>query len=48
MKLKIAKYKLFQKEVIFLGKIVNADGVSVDLKNVGVVQDWPVPKTKLI
>jgi len=24
----------------------NADGVSVDLKNVEVVQDWPVPKTK--
>ena len=44
--MKPAKCSLFQKEVKFLDKIVNADGVSVDPKNVKVVQNWPVPKIK--
>ncbi|VDI20549.1 Hypothetical predicted protein [Mytilus galloprovincialis] len=46
LKLKPSKCNLFQKEVKFLGKIVNKDGISIDRKNIDTVQKWPVPKSK--
>ena len=46
LKLKLSKCNLFQKEVKFLGKIVNNNGVAVDPKNIVTVCNWPAPKCR--
>lgn len=46
LKLKPSKCQLFQKEVKFLGKIVNENGISVNPESVEVIKSWPIPKTK--
>ena len=46
LKLKPKKCVLFQKEVKFLGKIVNAEGVKTNPESIQKILDWPVPKSK--
>ena len=46
LKLKPSKCQLFQKEVKFLGKIVNENGVSVNPERVERVKNWPIPTSK--
>ena len=40
---KLKKCTFMQSELKFLGHIVGAQGLQVDPKKVGMVQDWPVP-----
>ncbi|XP_073153836.1 uncharacterized protein [Henckelia pumila] len=42
---KFKKCEFWLKSVTFLGHIISKDGVSVDLKKVEAVMDWPRPKT---
>ena len=44
LKLSPKKCLLFQKEVSFLGHIVDQDGVRTDPQKVAAVKEWPVPK----
>ena len=46
LKLKPKKCQLFQPEVEFLGKLVNANGISVAPSKIEAVRQWPVPKSK--
>ena len=46
LKLKPNKCQLFQPEVEFLGKLVNANGISVAPANIEAIQRWPTPKSK--
>ena len=43
MKLKLAKCHWAQKQVKFLGHILNGDGLMPDPKKVEAVKDWPIP-----
>ena len=40
------KCEFFQKEVSFLGHVLNAEGISVQQHKVKAMQDWPAPKNK--
>ena len=42
--LKPSKCHFFQKEVEFLGHIVNAEGIHTDPKKIAAVRDWPLPR----
>ena len=44
MKLNPEKCTLFQKEVKFLGHVVNEDGVSTDPDKTMVIREWSTPK----
>jgi len=44
LKLKPSKCKLFQREVVFLGHLVSADGVAPDPAKIQAVQNWPRPR----
>ena len=44
LKLKASKCKLFQREVVFLGHLVTADGVAPDPAKIRAVQNWPRPR----
>ena len=44
LKLKPKKCGLFQREVKFLGKLVNSEGVALNPENVEKVKSWPIPK----
>lgn len=44
LKLNPKKCILFQKEVKFLGHVVNEDGVSTDPDKTQVIREWVVPK----
>ena len=44
LKLKPKKCTFFQKQVVFLGKLVNEQGVSVNPDNVEKIKNWPTPK----
>ena len=43
-KLKPSKCHLLQKEVLFLGHRVNAQGISTDADKINLVDKWPVPR----
>ena len=43
LKLKAKKCELFQKEVLFLGRVVSHKGVSANPQSVAKVLGWPVP-----
>ena len=45
LKLKPFKCQLFKDEVLYLGHVINADGVSPDPAKLRVLSTWPVPKT---
>ena len=44
LKLKPKKCELFKSKVDFLGRVVSRKGVTINPKNVEVVQKWPTPK----
>ena len=46
LKLKPSKCLLFQKEVLFLGKLVNDNGISVNPESKNTIMKWPVPAKK--
>ena len=37
---------LLQPEVVYLGRLVGRDGVTIGHEDVQVIKDWPIPKTK--
>ena len=45
LKIKPKKCHLFQTEVVFLGRKVTPEGISVDPSKIEAIQKWPVPKT---
>ena len=45
LKLKPSKCQLFRDEVLYLGHVVNATGVSPDPATLRVLSTWPVPET---
>ena len=45
LKLSPKKCHLFQSEVVFLGHVVNKDGISTDPAKIQTVKDWPQPKS---
>ena len=45
LKLKPSKCHFLQKNVQFLGHVVEAGGVRTDLEKVSAIQNWPTPKT---
>ena len=45
LKLKPSKCKLFQREIKFLGHVVNEKGVSCDPSKLDKVKNWPTPKS---
>ena len=44
LKLKPSKCKLFQREVLFLGHRLSADGLTTDPEKTRTIQEWPTPK----
>jgi hypothetical protein len=45
LKLKPSKCKLLQKQVVFLGHVVSADGIATDPEKMTQVAAWPVPRS---
>ena len=45
LKLKLAKCKLFCEQVLYLGHVISAAGVSPDTAKLRLLSEWPVPKT---
>ena len=45
IKIQPCKTKLFQSEVEYLGHKISKGGVSMILKLVQKIKDWPIPKT---
>ena len=43
LKLRPSKCQLFQKEVSFLGHVINEDGVNTDPKKIECIANWPIP-----
>jgi hypothetical protein len=41
---KLSKYEFWISEVLFLGHIINRDGLAMDPKKVAAVLDWKAPK----
>jgi hypothetical protein len=41
---KLSKCEFWINEVLFLGHIINPDGLAVDLKKVAAILDWKAPK----
>ena len=44
LKLRPQKCQLFQKEVEFLGHIINESGVNTDPKKIECIAEWPIPR----
>ena len=44
LKLKISKCRLLQREVVFLGHRVSAEGLSMDPGKIGAIREWPMPR----
>ena len=42
---KMSKCEFGMKEMLYLGHIINAEGVQVDMEKIRAIRDWPVPKT---
>ena len=40
------KCVLLQPEVVYLGRLVGRDGVTIRQEHVQVIKDWPIPETK--
>lgn len=45
LKMNPKKCKLLQKQVSFLGHVVNENGISTDPEKIEAVQNWPVPNS---
>lgn len=46
LKLKPNKCTLFRKEVEFLGRIINSEGVHVSPDKIKTIREWPTPQDK--
>ena len=44
LNLKPKKCHLFKREVVYLGHVVSPAGISTDLANIEVIQNWPTLK----
>ena len=42
---KMSKYEFGMKEMLYLGHVINAEGVQVDMEKIRAIRDWPAPKT---
>ena len=40
----LKKYYFYQNEVYFLGYVVSSKGISIEVKRIEVVKEWPEPK----
>ncbi|GBM86675.1 Retrovirus-related Pol polyprotein from transposon 17.6 [Araneus ventricosus] len=45
LKLSPKKCRFFQKEVVYLGHVIPAEGVQTDPENIKAIVDWPLPDT---
>ena len=41
---KFSKCDFFKDKIQYLGHVVTKEGILVDLENIKVIEDWPVPK----
>ena len=46
LKLKPKKCSLFQREVIYLGKLISEEGIAINPQNIEAVKKWPPPNNK--
>ena len=46
LQLKPSKCKLLQKQVVFLGHLVSASGITCDPDKIAALRDWPQPQDK--
>jgi len=44
LKLKPKKCFFFQLEIVFLGRVINAEGISLQPDHLEIIKNWPVPK----
>ena len=42
---KMSKCEFVMKEMLYLGHVINAEGVQVDMEKIRAIRDWPAPKT---
>ena len=42
---KMSKCEFGMKEMLYLGHIINEEGVQVDMEKIRAIRDWPTPKT---
>ena len=42
---KMSKCEFSMKEMLYLGHIINAEGVQVHMEKIRAIRDWPMPKT---
>ena len=42
---KMSKCEFGMKQMLYLGHIINAKGVQVDMEKIRAIRDWPAPKT---
>ena len=43
--LKLEKYEFYKVELVFLGFVVEKNGIKIDLAKIKAVLSWPVPGT---
>ena len=41
---KISKCEFGMKKMLYLGHVINAEGVQVDMEKIRAIIDWPTPK----
>jgi hypothetical protein len=41
---KFDKGDFYQKGIQYIGHVISAEGIAVDLKKIKVIMEWPVPK----
>ena len=41
----MSKCEFGMKEMLYLGHVINAEGVQVDMEKIRAIRDWPAPKT---
>ena len=42
---KMSKCEFGMKKMLYLGHVMNAEGVQVDMEKIRAIRDWPAPKT---
>ena len=41
----MSKCEFGMKEMLYLGHVINAEGLHVDMEKIRAIRDWPAPKT---